>query len=812
MLSHRLARLLSTGALSGLMALPALATPLAVSDSRASHGEVTIYRDAMGVPHIVGTTSAEVMYGLGYAMAQDRLAQLELARRSAQGRQAELLGPSAVPTDITGRDRMLPRGELLRMYRAIPVEYQQMMRSYVDGINRQISEINRNPARKTPYEFTQWGIRPEPWTLLDLLDEIVALPKGRDSYELQNLAFLNAMIARHGEVAGRRIFEDVVPISDPDSPTTIPPGEDLAPAQPIPKPGPYPVNQIVATAGSLPAAPAHLPAAASRCLVIGPKRSASGHVLMLEATADGPEAQLYGGGFDAAGFSVGGWGLPTMGRARSHGWLLSSGVADTTTTYAERLDPANRYRYWFKGAYRQMRHRLEIIKVKGGSPVTHEVAITVHGPVIEWDVAHGVAYTQRYAERGRELENWVAFAQMARASSIQEFERQAVARLSWNLQVCYGDTSGQIAFWEAGSMPRLPSGVDPRLPTPGTGEYEWRGFLSPNEYPHMRNPKQGYFHTWNSKVTTWSREGDDARIGKTFRTWLGNELAAGNDSMTLLDMQEVNRKLFNAMGARDRTNTSPAFFAPYVRAAVAHADDTEVRRAAALMLSFNGRYEDLNGDGLYDNPGLTIFRTWLQVAPRVIFGPDMGDWWKRVDADRYLKYQTSLLLRALQGKAAGLPLKYDYFHGRDHDEVIVQTIRETIDQLKPRFPGKDMVDWRLPAFWKYLDPARRTARQPALPGEIDTPRTAAVLGLEPYAVRHNGGEEWVGLMELTSRHPVLYSVVEAGGQDLFIDPRGKGNPHLADQVMMHAHGELKRIDMSIPDVKRDAVSVTHLRF
>src|SRR6202041_1516918 len=48
-----------------------------------SHGEVTIYRDAMGVPHIVGATSAAVMYGLGYALAEDRLVQLELARRGA---------------------------------------------------------------------------------------------------------------------------------------------------------------------------------------------------------------------------------------------------------------------------------------------------------------------------------------------------------------------------------------------------------------------------------------------------------------------------------------------------------------------------------------------------------------------------------------------------------------------------------------------------------------------------------------------------------------------------------------------------------
>lgn len=779
----------------------------------AAHGQVTIYRDAMGVPHIVGATSAAVMYGLGYATAQDRLVQLELARRGAQGRRAEVLGASALPSDITGRDRALPSRELMRMYAAIPKEFKVMMQSFVDGINRQITEIAKDPLHKTPYEFTRWGIEPRPWTLLDYLGYVASVPNGRDSYELQNLDFLKAMIARYGEKTGRLIFEDVVPISDPDSPTTIPPGEDLAPAQPMPQPGPYPVKPLSLTGAptTLAVPPAHLPAAASRCLVIGPQRSASGHVLMMEATADGPESHLYGGGFDTAGFSTPGWGPPVMGRSLAHGWLMTSGQADTTTTYAERLDPANKYRYWFKGAWRTMQHRFETIEVKGAAPVVHEVAITVHGPVIKWDVANGIAYTQRYAERGRELDNWVGIVELARARTLKEFEEQGIARLAWNLGVCYGDTSGQIAFWEAGLMPKRPAEIDSRLPTPGTGEYEWTGFLSLDERPHMLNPKQGYIHTWNSKATTWSREGDDARIGKTFRTWLGNELAAANDSMTLLDMREINRKIFNGLGAQDRTNTAPAFFAPYIRAAVAHTDDAEVKRAAELMLSFNGLYEDLDRDGFYDNPGLTIFRTWLQVAPQGIFGPDIGDWWKKIDADRYLKYQTSLLLRALQGNAAGLPLKFDYFNGRNHDEVIVQTIRETIDKLRPEFPGKDMADWRLPVFWKYFDPARKTPDRPALPG-TESARTAALLGLGPYAVKHNGGEEWVGLMELTPGHPVLYSVVEAGGQDLFIDPSGKGNPHLTDQTMMHADNEFKRVDMSIDDVKRTAASVTALEF
>jgi penicillin amidase len=167
----------------------------------------------------------------------------------------------------------------------------------------------------------------------------------------------------------------------------------------------------------------------------------------------------------------------------------------------------------------------------------------------------------------------------------------------------------------------------------------------------------------------------------------------------------------------------------------------------------------------------------------------------------------------MQGNAAGLPLQYDYFNGQDHDAVIVRSIREAINILKPQFAGKDMGEWRLTIFWKYFDSARMTPDRPALPGDgVPRVRTAAMLGLGPYVVKNHGGEEWVGLMELTPKHPVLYSVVEAGGQNLFIDPNGKGNPNLTDQTMLHANNELKRIDMSPEDIKRTAASTTDLEF
>ncbi|WCM25045.1 penicillin acylase family protein [Sphingomonas sp. QA11] len=806
----------STALLAALFLAPAVDAQRQPVNTDGAEQKVTIYRDAKGVPHVFARTSAEIMFGAGYVEAQDRLAAMELARRGATGRRAEVLGKTAIESDKTARDRQLSSAELMRMYRAIPVEHQQMIQAFVDGVNRAIAEVNADPEQKMPLEFIRWGIKPTPWSLIDYLAYIASVPNGRDSYELQNLQFLNAMTSRYGEKIGRQIFDDVVPISDPDSPTAIPKGEDLAPPRPIPVATPLPLQAGAVDLRSLrhiATVPSELPKEASRCLVVGPKKSASGHVLMMEATADGPEIHLNGGGFDSAGFSSSGWGPPFMGRGVQHGWLLTSGVAQANTIFAERLNPANRYQYWFKGAWQTMEHRIETILVKGGEPITYEVARTIHGPVVNWDAEHGVAYSHRFGLRGKELDSWVGIVEMARAKSLSDFETKGVDRVGWNLGICYGGEDGQIAFWEAGNLPKLAPGADPRLPTPGTGEYEWTGFLTPQERPHMLNPRQGYIHSWNSKATSWSMEGNDARIGATFRTWLGNQLAASNNAITLLDMREFNRKIFNAMGAQDRTQTTPAFFVPYIRAAIAASDDPEVKQAGELMLSYNGLYEDLDADHQYDNPGLTLFRAWLNVAPGIVFGKDIDNWWSKVDEGRYLRYQTSLLLRAFQGDKAGAPLVFDYFHGRDRNAVLIETIKATVGQVKPQFPGKPMTEWRMPVFWKYYDPAAKRADRPELPDD-DNPsnRLSAILRIGPTMAPHNGGEGWVGLMELNPDHPALYSVVDAGGQSLFVDPRGVGNPHLSDQTMMHETNELKKIVMNPDDVRAVAASTQVLEY
>lgn len=780
---------------------------------------VTIYRDGYGVPHVVADSGAAVMFGAGRALAQDRLAAMELSRRVASGRRAELLGASAIEGDKVARSRQLPETELMRMYRALDPEHQQMLQAFVDGINHTVDAVNADPDRLTPLEFRRWGIKPTRWSLIDYLAYIASVPLGRETYEIRNLEFLRAMTARHGAERAWQIFNDVVPIADPDSPLAIPPGDDRAPARAVPVPV-RAAAQIAASSATA-AAPrlaqarmphSEIPREASRCMVIGQQRSASGRPMLLQATADGPEIHLQGGGFDTAGFGFNGWGVPFMGRGPRHGWLLVSGSAEASTVFAERLHPRDPTRYWFNGGWQRMERRLESIAVKGAAPVSHMVEWTVHGPVIARDPERKTAYSHQMALRGKELDTWVGILEMGRARSLDEFRSKGVDRVGWNVGACYAGEDGQIAYFEAGRLPIKAAGSDPRLPTLGTGTQEWQGFLTPAEKPHTINPRQAYIVAWNSKATTWSPEGNSARVGAAFRTWLGNRLAASGQGLTLLDLRDFNGRIFNALGAVDRNQTSPDFFAPYLREAMAATNDADARQAATLMLGFDGLYRDTDFDQRYDDPGLTLFRTWLATAPRLLFEDDIGNWWTSIDDDRYLTYQTSLLLRALQGPAAGAPLAFDYRGGQSRADFMIASIKATIAELAPRFAGTPMAQWRLPIFWRYFDAASQRPDRPAYPGTTAGQRLWATQKLGPAMVPHHGGEAWVGLMEINPAHRALYSVVEVGGQNQFIAPDGSGNPHLTDQLYLHASNQLKKVPLDPAEVKATARSSETLRY
>src|SRR3954447_18600235 len=85
---------------------------------------VKIVRDKYGVPAITGDTMNNAWWGAGYAIAQDRLFQIEIFRRAAEGKLSEILGKSYLQMDIETRRDFYTPAELMRQYDKLPKSIQ----------------------------------------------------------------------------------------------------------------------------------------------------------------------------------------------------------------------------------------------------------------------------------------------------------------------------------------------------------------------------------------------------------------------------------------------------------------------------------------------------------------------------------------------------------------------------------------------------------------------------------------------------------------------------------------------------------------
>ena len=150
-LTSALASAMATLLLAGATA-PAAAREPATTRARAL--DVTIERDAWGMPHVYAGNTYALFYGYGHAVAQDRLFQMEMARRSTQGRVAEVLGEKFVAFDRSIRGNYWP-ASIQRQIERLPRTGRDILEGYADGMNAWIAAIGRDPDRLMPRQFDQ---------------------------------------------------------------------------------------------------------------------------------------------------------------------------------------------------------------------------------------------------------------------------------------------------------------------------------------------------------------------------------------------------------------------------------------------------------------------------------------------------------------------------------------------------------------------------------------------------------------------------------------------------------------------------------
>jgi penicillin amidase len=455
--------------------------------------DVQIVRDGFGVPDVHADGEHAMWWGAGYAVAQDRLFELELFRRATEGRLADLLGRDYLTDDAVVREDFYTPAELEAQYAQLPAALQDRFAAYTEGVNAWIAHVRSDP-RDLPGEFVATGASLDDWTVRDSLAIGVYLARTiATNADPHGLELANMRAVQEG---GPRVLDALVPLRTPGSVTTVPVGSGAFPSQP----GRTLRDEAAGERNSLrfvyglpfperaEADASAEQAARARSVFgrpLGPggsymfaARAPGGHALLFNGPQLGfaapeklVELELHAPGVDLRGMTAPGVPVIGAGHNGNVAWGVTTGASDADDLYAEQLVPGDPESYVFRGQARKMDCRderiafrsppsdlLSVLKAQvppppeSGSIVKH-VCRTLHGPV-EYR-AGDVAYARRYAIWGRELDTLQGLAALNAARDLHDVDA-ATHSLTWNENVMAIDSSGSIGYWHPGLLPLRP--------------------------------------------------------------------------------------------------------------------------------------------------------------------------------------------------------------------------------------------------------------------------------------------------------------------------------------------------------------------
>jgi len=656
---------------------------------------VTTTRDERGVWFIEGGSLYDVYEAMGYAVATDRLFQLDLFRRQGNGRLSELLGPSQVQTDIGLRMFSYSDDELAQQFAALSPEGQTVIQAYVDGINRRIGEFYAGDWRSMPHEywmlsfqsvfqFGQGSVIPTPFTVNDILGWIVTLtrffdPEGdfasNNFGQLDNYTLLQTFAAVY-PTDYLAMFSDLRWINDPSALTYIPPSTTKSLAEPTVR-APALKGNVPDLSGvadrlrqratdlndSLEALNARVRMGSYAWVVSGDKTASSNPIVYsgpqmgFETPSIVTEGSIRGGGYNISGMTVPGIPGIVIGRTPHHAWSMQVGHAHTVDYYLEAPQSVSFNRY-------------ETIHVLWGEDVTIPIFRSPHGPVIEpfpYDPSNppSVIVSWAYSHWMREAQAIDAFLMLARAESIAEFDA-GIEMVPVSQHFTYADRDGNIAYWMSGYDPVRQAYVDPRFPSIGDGTMEWTG--ERRARVHDENVAKGFYSGWNNKSQLDYNNAPNNfsyYLGPAHRAQVIDDYLSTHDDLTFEDVRDLALNIATTDSFGGGGNTW-AFVADAFKAAVA-ADPTDDRNAAIAMLdAWDGHFVDGGPAewrfGTSRADAYVLQDAWIKEVMRLTFEDEFM--MAGMDyADQRTTVNFNVLLRALDPNSA-LPTYYNWFQDK----------------------------------------------------------------------------------------------------------------------------------------------------
>jgi penicillin amidase len=467
---------------------------------------VEIVRNNNNVPHIFAKTDRDAFYALGFVHAQDRLWQMTLLRRTAQGRLSEVFGAKTLAADELVR-RLDLYTQALASVDAQDDYTRTALQAYADGVNAWIEEVNKGARGRGAPEFFLFSNQIDAWAPADSIAILKLLALQR-AHHVQS----EVLRAEMSMILSPARLKDILP-DDPSQPVMALPSY----AELMPGAGGAPVQH--ADAG--PADPLGIVggpdfSGASNAWAAAPARSAASGSLLandphLPFTAPTiwylARLQLAGGG--VIGGTIPGLPVILVGRSDKLGWGLTSSYLDDQDLVMEKVNPANPEQYLTPEGPKNFTSRRTIIEVKGQAPVTITQRWSESGPILpgsQYGLAGvtppGTVAALEWTALNDHDTSISAAIGIMRSQSVQQAIEAGKSYIAPSQNLMLADESG-IALQMIGVMPIRDPGHATlgRMPAPGwEGKNRWLGFYPYAANPREVNPASGILGNTNNKL------------------------------------------------------------------------------------------------------------------------------------------------------------------------------------------------------------------------------------------------------------------------------------------------------------------------
>lgn len=666
---------------------------------------VKVYFDDFGVPQLIAQNEEDAFFTMGFVHARDRLWQMDLNRRVAEGRLSEIFGSSTIDFDKLFKTIGIGRFSY-SWYNSIDPKSKEILANYTAGVNRFI-EMHYN---NLPVEFDALNYKPEPWK-----PENSLMLARMMAWDL-NIAWytdyiIGQLVNKVGLEKTSEMFPDTsITIFKKPEPVESDSTEENKEVSALNR---YSVTaaigkDFITTFGDyrkfMNLSGSHI---GSNSWVVSSSRSYSGKPILandphlaLQAPSRWYELYVKGGNLDLRGMTVPGVPGIVIGNNNHCAWGLSNLMNDDNDYVILNKDSSDNSRYIYNNQSLKPDSLIEKIYVKDSLEIDYVIWSTRSGPVISELNIRGFAdfvpmedkiYSDKllaFKWTGYELSDEIyCFYKINTASNWEEF-RSALRFFAVPAQnFIYADTAGNIGYQAAGMIPvRKVSSANDYI-YPNSPELVWTGFVEFENLPSVYNPPEGYIVTANTDPNSWLKS-DKEKYYISYLWEPGSRFGRIKEFL-------LSRSVFDIDDFRLLQNN---YESPFAKAIVKHLVDSykEITVSDENTRWCIERFKNWNGELIANESIGSVYNTFLLYLLKNIYEDELGtDVFNDFLTIQNIPYRSVeiLLNETRTGEENSWFDNISTVHNESKNEILRKSLEQAIEFLKTKFTNQDINTW-----------------------------------------------------------------------------------------------------------------------